>query len=175
MSRNRLNPYSLRSHHMKRIVYIETSIPSFYHEVRAEPEMVSRKEWTRRWWDECRHDYILATSEAVMEELRQGDYPNKEQSLALMKDIPLIPTGPAIAEIVQSYVNHKLMPKKPLNDAFHLASASFHKCDFLLTWNCNHLANANKFRHIHRINTMLELYTPILTTPFQLLGENDDD
>ena len=160
---------------MKPKVYIETSIPSFYHEVRTEPEMLSRKEWTRKWWDEYRHDYILVTSKAIMEELYKGDYPNKEKCIELANDIPLVETEQAIVEIVRTYVNHKLMPEKPLNDAFHLAVASFHKCDFLLTWNCTHLANANKFRHILRINSMLELYTPILTTPFQLLGGKNND
>ncbi len=49
------------------------------------------------------------------------------------------------------------MPNDPLGDALHLAIASYHKCDFLLTWNCRHLANANKFGHIRRVNVMLGL------------------
>ncbi len=49
--------------------------------------------------------------------------------------------------------------------------ASYHKCDFLLTWNIKHLANANKFSHIRRVNTMLGLYVPMLITPLELLGE----
>jgi hypothetical protein len=61
----------------------------------------------------------------------------------------------------------------PAGDAIHLALASFHKCDFLVTWNCLHLANANKFGHIRRINTMLGLFTPVLATPLQLLGGID--
>lgn len=66
------------------------------------------------------------------------------------------------------------MPQDPLGDALHLALASYHKCDFLLTWNCQHLANANKFNHIKRINTMLGLFIPILTTPLELLGGEED-
>jgi hypothetical protein len=52
------------------------------------------------------------------------------------------------------------------------AVASFHKCDFLVTWNCCHLANANKFGHIRQINTLLGLYVPALVTPLELLGES---
>ena len=59
----------------------------------------------------------------------------------------------------------------PRGDALHLALASFYKCDFLLTWNCTHLANANKFGHIRRINVMLGLNVPLLVTPLELLGE----
>ena len=58
------------------------------------------------------------------------------------------------------------MPADPTGDALHLASASFHKCDFLVTWNCQHLANANKFGHIRRVNTLLGLFVPALVTPW---------
>ena len=50
------------------------------------------------------------------------------------------------------------------------ALASFHKCDYLLTWNCRHLANANKFNHIRRVNTLLGLSVPTLATPLELTG-----
>jgi hypothetical protein len=54
-----------------------------------------------------------------------------------------------------------------------LALASYHRCDFLVTWNCQHLANANKFGHIRGINTMLGLFVPAIVTPLELLGESD--
>jgi hypothetical protein len=66
------------------------------------------------------------------------------------------------------------MPADPAGDALHLALASYHKCDFLVTWNCQHLANANKFGHLRRVNGMLGLYVPVLATPLQLLGEPDE-
>jgi hypothetical protein len=62
----------------------------------------------------------------------------------------------------------------PAGDALHLALASFHKCEFLVTWNCRHLANANKFGHIRRVNTLLGLMIPALVTPLGLLGADDD-
>jgi len=74
-----------------------------------------------------------------------------------------------IEEIVDEYISHHIMPNDPKCDALHLALASYHQCHFLLTWNCAHLANANIFEHIRHINTMLGLYVPILTTPFELL------
>jgi hypothetical protein len=160
---------------MKPKVYIETTIPSFYHEVRAEPHMIARKEWTRQWWDNSSNNFTLVTSVAVLDELSQGDFPIKDKALELIKDLPLVAFEPAIAEIVEAYIKHKVMPNDPLGDALHLALASFHKCDFLLTWNCRHLANANKFGHIRRVNTLLGLYIPILVTPLELLGGQEDD
>jgi hypothetical protein len=58
----------------------------------------------------------------------------------------------------------------PAGDALHLALASFHECDYLVTWNCRHLANASKFGQIRRINAVLRLKTPELVTPPELLG-----
>ncbi|PYS93610.1 MAG: hypothetical protein DMF64_04215 [Acidobacteria bacterium] len=159
---------------MKPRVYIETSIPSFYHEIRAEPEMVARRDWTRHWWDEMRDDYLLVSSVAVLDELQSGDFPNRDQAIELLSSLPLVPLELEIAEIVRVYIEQKVMPNDPVGDALHLALASFHKCDFLLTWNCRHLANANKFGHIRQVNAMLGLYIPLLVTPLELLGGRDE-
>lgn len=67
------------------------------------------------------------------------------------------------------------MPADPAGDALHLALASYHRCDFLVTWNCKHLANANKFGHIRRVNGLLGLFSPSLVTPLELLGGNDEE
>ena len=155
---------------MKKRIYIETTIPSFYYEVRQEPEMVARRNWTREWWDHGAHQYELVTSVPVMEELQEGDYPHKEEVLVLLEDVPILPVEDEVIEIVETYITYKVMPTDPRGDAIHLALATWHKCDFLLTWNCNHLANANKFAHIRSVNTLLGLFTPNIVTPLELIG-----
>lgn len=153
-------------------VYVETSIPSFYCTTRTDPESVACKGWTQHWWDFKRDAYEVFLSEVVINELENGDYPTKAGALSLVRGIPALAVDSAILEIARTYVRHFLMPTKPVSDALHLALASFHRCDFLLTWNCEHLANANKFRHIRRVNAMLGLFVPNLVTPLELLGEN---
>ena len=160
---------------MKETVYVETSIPSFYHEARTQPEMVVRREWTRQWWEAARGRYELVTSPAVVNELERGDYPTRSQCLDLMSSLPLLALEPAVVEIAEAYIARHVMPTDPAGDALHLALASFHRCDFLVTWNCQHLANANKFGHIRRVNTLLGLYVPTLVTPLELLTENEDE
>jgi predicted nucleic acid-binding protein len=129
-------------------VYIETTIPSFYHEARTDPSAVARRNWTQHWWDFKRDAFEVVTSAAVFDELQTGEYPTKDAALSLVKDIPQLPIVPEILGIVETYIARSVMPVDPAGDALHLALASFHKCDFLLTWNCKHLANAAKFRHI---------------------------
>jgi hypothetical protein len=159
---------------MKSKVYIETMIPSSYHEVRTEPEMLARRAWTRQWWDEHGDRYDLVTSTAVLDELDSGEYAERGSAVALLDDLPLLAIEPAVGEIVQAYIRHRLMPDDPLGDALHLALASHHRCDFLLTWNCRHLANANKFGHIRRVNVMPGLFVPALVTPLELIGGDDE-
>lgn len=162
---------------MKPTVYIETTIPSFYHETRTDAAAVARQQWTRQWWDKHRRNYELFTSVAVLGELQSEDYPEQKQEkcLVLMGELPLVAVEPEVIDIVQIYIEHKVMPRDPAGDALHLALASYHKCDFLLTWNCQHLANANKFGHIRRVNTLLGLFVPDLVTPLELLGEDENE
>jgi predicted nucleic acid-binding protein len=156
---------------VKARIYIETSIPSFYFEVRSEAQMVARRDWTRAWWDECSATCELVTSLAVVEELQRGDFAARQDCLALIADLPILAVEPPILEIVQSYIARRVMPADPVGDALHLALASYHRCDFLVTWNCKHLANANKFGQIRRVNGLLGLWTPALVTPLELRGE----
>jgi predicted nucleic acid-binding protein len=154
---------------MRQRIYIETTIPSFYYETRKEPEMVARRIWTRHWWDNSKKNYELISSAPVIDELARGNYTTKKKTLQLMDDIKLVSVEKPVLDIVQIYIQNNVMPHDPLGDALHLALASFHKCDYLLTWNCKHLANANKFQHIKRVNAMLDLYVPMLITPLELI------
>ena len=154
-------------------IYIETTIPNFYFETRRNAECISRRNWTRRWWDDHRHEHELATSLVVRDELSDPKYPETKHrnALALLDELPVLDLNARIDEIVQTYVENLLMPQQPTADAVHLALASFYECDILLTWNCAHLANPNKFRHIGNINKRLGLAVPAVITPLELLGE----
>jgi hypothetical protein len=90
---------------------------------------------------------------AVLDELREGDYPSRDAALALVAGLLLLEITDAVAEIVAAYVRDRFMPADPAGDDLHLALASYHRCDFLVIWNCQHLANANKFGHLRRVNT----------------------
>jgi hypothetical protein len=166
---------SCGSEAMIETVYIETSIFSFYHDRRTSPAVIAMRDWTRQWWDEHRQRYTMTTSTAVLAELDTGSFPHRQDALAMAMELPAIPVEDNVQEIVEFYIKHHLMPINPLGDALHLALASFHKIDYLLTWNCEHLANANKFGHIRRINTLLGLHVPTLVTPLELMGEAEYD
>jgi hypothetical protein len=161
---------------MSELIYVETTIPSFYTETRTEISIVVRRMWTRQWWANPEPDQRLVTSVVVFEELeRIPDAVRREESLALVRPMEQLDYTEEIAEIAEVYVHHKIMPAEATGDADHLALASFYNCDTLVTWNCRHLANANKTGHIHRINALLGLRTPMLVTPLQLLEQDYEE
>lgn len=88
--------------------------------------------------------------------------------MELVQQIEQLEPAPEIVEIANYYIANQLMPEDVKGDAAHLAYASFYKMDFLLTWNCNHLANANKKQHIRIINSRLNLPVPEIITPLEL-------
>jgi hypothetical protein len=150
-------------------VYVETTIPSFYHDPRTSPEVIKMRRWTRLWWRGAVARYALVTSDVVLQELAAGTYEVARSRMALLDEVGSLPLDHASAEIAEEYIQQKLMPAKPPHDATHLALASVHRCEFIVTWNCKHLANPNKARHIERINRSLGLHVPRLVTPRDLL------
>jgi predicted nucleic acid-binding protein len=149
--------------------YVETTVPNFYYDFRESPEVTSRREATRRWWVDAADRYELLTSTFVHDELAAGTSSYVPLRLSLLTPIQPVDFVPQVAEIVRTYLMHKLMPAKPSYDALHLALASYYECDFIVTWNCRHLANPNKVRHIQQINARLGLHVPRLVTPLDLL------
>ena len=138
--------------------------------MRADPESIARKHWTRQWWNENSEQFALMTSAAVIAELRKRTSDQTSERIALLDDIEILTITDEIIDIAHIYIDKLVMPKDPQGDALHLAIASYHKADTLLTWNCRHLANANKFNHIRRVNYEMGLPTPIFATPLNYLN-----
>jgi predicted nucleic acid-binding protein len=154
---------------MKPTVYVETTVLSFYWDDR--PDSAHRRAVTREWWRTEQKRYDVYTSYFVLAEVSNPVYPNWEKVRQLADQIRVLEVVDEIEGIVKAYMDNQLMPQGYAGDAAHLAMASYHEVDYLLTWNCRHLANANKNEHIRRINRKLGLLTPELVTPEQLFKE----
>ena len=157
---------------MKPTVYIDATIPSYLFDERDSLKL--HIDATQKWWNEERFNFDIWMSQETLAELASGNYPRKAEVIQFLARIPVLPTEPQIMQIAQIYLDNYLMPLLLRGDALHLAYASFHKIDFLLTWNCNHLANANKRRHIRTINASLNLATPEIITPLELFSETSN-
>jgi hypothetical protein len=155
--------------------YVETTIPSFYYDTRRSLEIRSRRHWTRRWWDLPKAEAILVTGYSTIAELELIPGTKRTAALAFALQLPVLEETEDVLETIQFYQQHKLMPSGVFGDATHLALATVYKCDYLVTWNCKHLANPNKLDHIVRVNWMLGLATPKIVTPLQLLENDEND
>jgi len=157
-------------------VYIETTIPSASLDERSDVVSSYQRHQTRLWWKEQGPRYELYTSEAVLAELRRESFPGQADALRLLDGLPVLPMTDEVVGVAQAYVDHLVMPRGHLGDSFHLAFASVYEMDYLLTWNCRHLANPRKVSHIAEINRRLGLLTPIILTPQMLVdGEGDHE
>ncbi|MBC8527354.1 MAG: PIN domain-containing protein [Candidatus Cloacimonetes bacterium] len=154
---------------MKKTVYLDTTIPSYLFDKRKSLQPYS--ELTRKWLETEKNNYDIWLSEETLSELEEGDYPNKARIIEFASKIQTLPYDKSIVEIAQVYIDNYVMSQILKGDAIHLAYASYYKMDFLLTWNCNHLANANKRQHIRIINTRLNLFMPEIVTPLVLFAE----
>ncbi len=148
---------------MKPTVYIETTIPSYYCDER--PALAADIARTREWWDQERSEYECYISTIVLDELNEGTFPTQSACLALVKDLLLLAVIQEVADIAAVYQVRRPMPKPPVRDALHLALASYCRMEYLLTWNCRHLANARKAQHLEKLNTQMGLSVPRLVTP----------
>ncbi len=155
---------------MKKTVYLDSTIPSYYFDNRE--SLVFECKITKRWWDEESNNYDIFLSLETIAELSKGYYPQKDKILEFIKSFQQLEPINDIKEIARFYIENHLMPLDIQGDAIHLAYASYYKIDFLLTWNCNHLANANKKQHIKIINGRLGLSTPEIITPLELFTED---
>ncbi|HEX8905245.1 MAG TPA: PIN domain-containing protein [Longimicrobiaceae bacterium] len=155
-------------------VYVETTIPSFYFDERCDPKIVAQRQSTREWWQRAVTRWELVTSVAVWSEILRGPEHRQGQWIGLLRDLTLLALEPRIRATEATYIAQKVMPARLDGDALHLAFASHYKCDYLVTWDFRHLANANKFQHIRRVNAKLGLFVPQIVTPRELMEVEDD-
>jgi predicted nucleic acid-binding protein len=156
-------------------VYLDATIPSYYYEKRGDPILQAHHLITVDWWNTQRSFYDLVVSEFVLAELQEGDYPFKNEVQDLIRSAAprVLPLTKAVEVIADTFIENYLMPRRETEDAYHLAFAAYHKIDYLLTWNCRHLANANKQQHIAVVLTRLRLFVPSIVTPEMLFQESD--
>src|SRR5260370_17036056 len=94
-------------------VYVETTIPSFYHEERTAPDIVARREWTRQWWSDAAERYELANSPAVLDELAGGPPERSHEWLDLIRGVPQLPSVPHITALSQTHLMSQRLHPHP--------------------------------------------------------------
>jgi hypothetical protein len=158
---------------MKRRVYIETSVISY---LTARPSKTilgaAHQQITSAWW-ERRDEFELVVSESVLRECGAGDPDAAQRRLGIVADLPLLLIDERALHIAEALVEQGIVPTKAAEDALHIAVATIHGVDYLLTWNCRHIANPEIQRNIAAYLEQLGYFLPFICTPEELLGEEN--
>jgi len=157
-------------------VYVETTIVSY---LTARPSRdlltAAHQQVTREWWTERRSAFDLYISQFVISEARRGDRIAAEQRLEVLREIPLLAPREDAQALAKDLVTKGPIPQRAAADAAHIALAAVHGMEYLITWNCTHIANAEMRGEIEAICRARGLEPPILCTPEELMGETHEE
>jgi len=156
-------------------VYVETSIISY---LRQKPStqvvLAARQLLTHQWWNDERTNYQLVSLQFVIDEASAGNPTLAAERLQLLAGIPLLPLDPAIADIADEIMSRAILPERARTDALHIAAVAHHRIQYLLTWNCRHIANARILPRIHNVLNDLSLPVPVICTPEEMVGNDSE-
>jgi hypothetical protein len=156
---------------MKPKVYIETSVISYLTARRSRDLIVAANQAiTQEWWDNKRQFFELFISEFVLDEIAMGDPKIAASRLLVVDGICELYTSQQVEMLAALLLKRVALPVTEKMDALHIAIATIHGMDYLLTWNCKHLANATKQSIISSTCKSIGYESPIICTPLQLIG-----
>ena len=122
---------------MKELVYLDTSVVSYYTSKPSRDIVaLAHQEITRQWWHNAINRYTVFISEVVVEEASFGDPDAAKRRLKELIDFPPLELDDVVEEMAKIYTERLDIPEKSFRDAAHLAVASVHGIDHLVTWNC---------------------------------------
>lgn len=152
---------------MKQSLYLETSVIGAYLD-NGEP---FRRDLTIRWWEHEMNDYRAVVSALVSREIERVAQPHQSSYLKLIAPLEQVELTDEVAILAEGYISRGIFHRKYIADALHVAIASFHKIDYLVTWNFGHLANVRRQARIRLFNTAAGFYVPMIVTPEFLVSE----
>lgn len=156
---------------MAQRVYLETTIPSY---LTAWPSrdliIAGHQQITKEWWRTRRSEFELCISQFVIDEASAGDTEAAKERMAILRPLPLLDISEAVLRLASAILQSGVIPAKAARDAAHIAISAVHAIDFLLTWNCAHIANAQIVKEVQGICTTHGFLCPVMCTPEELMG-----
>lgn len=146
---------------MKLSLYIETSTIGAY----LDNDEPFRRDLTIRWWEHEMCEYSVFSSVLVQRELERMREPHRTGYLNLFKPLKQLDISDEAAILAEAYIDRGVFHRKFIADAIHYAVASFHRIDYLVTWNFGHLANARRQARLKHFNHLAGFFAPTIVTP----------
>jgi predicted nucleic acid-binding protein len=160
---------------LKESVYIETTIISYLTAwLSRDLIRAAHQQITQEWWHHRRGDFELFISEFVINEVSAGDTHAAQKRLEALTNVALLDVNADVEGLAMSLIAEKALPPRAATDALHIAIASVHNINYLLSWNCKHIANAEMQRAIEKVCLSEGCRCPKICTPEELLGGKYD-
>lgn len=155
--------------------YLETTIPS-YLAARPSRDLVvaAHQQVVHEWWRTACKRFDLFISEAVLDEIRAGDSEVVEKRLAIVEGIPILGINEEVRFLLRTYDRGLGLRGRARADLPHFAFAVAYEMDFLITWNCSHIANGTIIRRLLHLNERLQRPTPLIVTPEEVLESPEE-
>lgn len=152
-------------------VYVETSVISYY-AARPSRDIVTaaRQTITQEWWNEARERYEIYISVLVAEGVNAGDAVAAQRRLDAISGLPILEINQAAESLAKHLIDKGLIPETSAEDALHIALATVHGMEFLLTWNFRHINNAEAKAQIGAAIQTLGYECPVICSPEELGG-----
>ena len=155
---------------MKPTVYIETTVISY---VTARPSrdliIAAHQQITHEWWEMALPNFEVFISPIVLDEISRGDDQAAKLRLQRVSSFPLLEVLPEVRNLAETYFSAIEIPAKARADSYHLALATWHGMDFMVSWNCTHIVSGRVKKIIEEINSTYGIRTPIVCTPEELM------
>lgn len=152
-------------------VYIETTVISY---LVSRPSrdilVVAHQQTTNEWWTSRRQEFECFISQVVIDEIQAGDYEAAEERMKEIGDFAVLEATIHAERLTEAIIEAGAIPKRAVRDAAHIAVAPVNDIDYLLTWNCRHLANAQIIRRVSVICNTRGFSMPVICTPEELMG-----
>ena len=157
---------------MKPRLYMETTIPSYLIAAPSRDLIVAaHQQITKHWWENHRDNFDNYVSQFVLDEARARDPALAKQRIKIISKFPKLELNDGAKLLAAALVNSKVIPAKAAIDAAHVAIATVHGMNFLMTWNCAHIANAIMSQSIQNVCNENGFNCPVICTPEELMGE----
>ena len=156
-------------------VYIETSIVSYLTALPARDLLAAAwQNATSRWWETQRQRFELFTSQLVLDEAAEGHPEAAQRRLRALAGMPHLAMPNPVTDLAMSLLTEGALPEKATNDALHVAMSAYHGVDYLLTWNCRHIHNAETKPLMRSVCAVNGYTCSEICTPLELMGGNDE-
>lgn len=161
---------------MKPKAYIETTVVSYLTAWPSRDVVIAgHQQITRQWWTTAADRFELVASQLVIDEAGAGDVEAARDRLAALASVTLVDATDEALQLAEDLVAANAVPEKAAEDALHIAIAVVNGIDFLVSWNCRHIANAAMRTGIERICRRAGYEPAIICTPDELMGSEDED